>query len=41
MADWMWLIVGFVIGIACCWFVCDLVFPIEVRKDNNDENSDN
>jgi len=29
--DWMWMGVGFVIGIGSAWFVSDLVFPI--KKD--------
>lgn len=29
--DWMWMGVGFVIGISCSWFVCDLVFPIRKK----------
>lgn len=32
--DWMWMGVGFVIGISCAWFVSDLVFPI---KDKNND----
>lgn len=26
--DWMWMGVGFVVGITCAWVVSDLVFPI-------------
>lgn len=26
--DWIWMGVGFVIGISCAWFVSDLVFPV-------------
>lgn len=29
--DWMWMGVGFVIGISCSWFVSDLVFPIRKK----------
>lgn len=29
--DWMWMGVGFVIGIGCAWFVSDLVFPIRKK----------
>jgi len=29
--DWMWMLVGFVIGVGSAWFVSDLVFP--VKKD--------
>ena len=25
--DWMWMGVGFVLGIGCSWAVCDIVFP--------------
>lgn len=40
MRDWMWLVVGFVVGIICCYFVCDLVFPVmEDRREDNDEQS--
>lgn len=28
---WVWMGVGFIVGIACSWAVCDLVFPI--KKD--------
>ena len=31
--DWMWMGVGFIIGVGCSWFVSDLVFPIK-GKDN-------
>jgi len=27
--DWMWMGVGFIVGIGCSWAVCDLVFPIK------------
>lgn len=30
--DWMWMGVGFVIGISCAWLVSDLVFPIRDKK---------
>jgi hypothetical protein len=33
--EWAWMLVGFVVGIACSWFVSDLVFPIMEKK--NDE----
>lgn len=26
--EWAWMLVGFVVGIGCSWFVSDLVFPI-------------
>jgi hypothetical protein len=26
--DWMWMGVGFVIGVGCSCFVSDLVFPL-------------
>ena len=29
--EWMWMGVGFIVGISCAWFVSDLVFPI--KKD--------
>jgi hypothetical protein len=29
--DWMWMGVGFILGIGSAWFVSDLVFPI--KKD--------
>lgn len=32
--DWMWIGVGFVIGVGSSWAVCDLVFPIK-GKDND------
>lgn len=30
--DWMWMGVGFVIGIGSAWFVSDLVFPVRRQK---------
>lgn len=30
--DWMWMGVGFVIGVGCAWFVSDLVFPVRNKK---------
>jgi hypothetical protein len=27
--EWMWMGVGFVVGIGCSWFVSDLVFPVK------------
>lgn len=33
--EWGWMLVGFVVGIGCSWFVSDLVFPIKESK--NDE----
>jgi len=32
--DWMWMGVGFIVGVGCSWFVSDLVFPI---KDKNND----
>ena len=32
--DWMWMGVGFIVGVGSAWFVSDLVFPIKDR--NND-----
>ena len=33
--EWMWMGVGFVVGIVCSCFVSDLVFPVkEVEKDD-------
>ena len=32
--DWMWMGVGFIIGVGSAWFVSDLVFPIK-GKDND------
>jgi hypothetical protein len=34
--DWMWMGVGFIVGIVCSWSVCDLVFPVtkRIRKDD-------
>lgn len=29
--DWMWMGVGFVVGIGCSWLVSDLVFPIRKK----------
>jgi hypothetical protein len=29
--DWWWMLVGFVVGIGCSWFVCDLVFPVRKK----------
>lgn len=29
--DWVWMGVGFVVGIGCSWFVSDLVFPIRKK----------
>lgn len=34
--DWMWMGVGFVIGISSAWFVSDLVFPVK-NKDRDNE----
>lgn len=28
---WGWMLVGFVIGVACCYFVCDLIFPVKKK----------
>jgi hypothetical protein len=30
--NWVQIGVGFVIGIICSWYVCDLVFPIGEDK---------
>jgi hypothetical protein len=30
--NWVQIGVGFVVGVVCSWFVCDLVFPIEDNK---------
>jgi hypothetical protein len=27
--EWMWIGVGYVIGISCGWIVSDLVYPIK------------
>lgn len=29
--DWMWMGVGFIIGIVCSWLVSDLVYPIKKK----------
>jgi hypothetical protein len=29
--DWMWMFVGFVVGVVCSWTVCDLVFPVRKK----------
>ena len=34
--EWGWMVVGFIVGISCSWFVSDLVFPIKNRDRNND-----
>jgi hypothetical protein len=34
--DWMWMGVGFIVGIVCSWFVCDLVFPVSKRYHEDD-----
>jgi hypothetical protein len=34
--DWMWMGVGFIVGIGCSWFVCDLVFPVSKRYTEDD-----
>ena len=31
---WIWMGVGFVVGVVCSWFVADLIFPIK-DKDND------
>ena len=31
--DWMWMLVGFVIGISSAWFVSDLVFPVRNKNE--------
>lgn len=33
--DWVWMLVGFIVGIGCSWFVSDLVFPVkEIDRDD-------
>jgi hypothetical protein len=27
--EWVWMGVGFIVGIICSWFVSDLVYPIK------------
>ena len=34
--EWMWMLVGFVVGIVCSWFVSDIVFPVG-EKTNDEE----
>lgn len=34
--EWWWVLVGFIVGVTCSWFVCDLVFPIK-KKDRRDD----
>jgi len=34
--DWMWMGVGFIVGISCSWFVSDLVFPVSKRYTEDD-----
>lgn len=34
--EWSWMLVGFVIGIGCSWFVSDLVFPVAERKSREE-----
>jgi hypothetical protein len=34
--EWAWMLVGFVVGIVCSWFVSDLVFPVG-EKTNDEE----
>jgi hypothetical protein len=29
--DWMWMGVGFFIGVSCAWCVSDLVFPVKKK----------
>ena len=29
--DWMWMGVGFAVGVGSAWFVSDLVFPIRKK----------
>jgi preprotein translocase subunit SecF len=35
--DWMWMLVGFIVGISSAWFVSDLVFPVVKHKDDDND----
>lgn len=35
--EWLWMMVGFVIGIGCSWFVSDLVYPVKENTKNDEE----
>jgi hypothetical protein len=32
--NWVQIGVGFVIGVMCSYFVCDLVFPVKEKNDD-------
>lgn len=38
--EWGWMLVGFVIGIGCSWFVSDLVYPAKDYRKHDEEWSD-
>ena len=35
--EWGWMLVGFIVGISCSWFVSDLVFPIKENTKHDEE----
>jgi hypothetical protein len=36
--DWMWVSVGFIVGVGCSWFVSDLVFTtVNVKEEDHSE----
>jgi hypothetical protein len=32
--DWNSFLIGMAVGMACAWFVCDLVFPVKNNKED-------
>jgi hypothetical protein len=34
--DWMWMLVGFIVGICSAWFISDLVFPVIDHEDDDE-----
>lgn len=35
--EWAWMLVGFVVGIGCSWFVSDLVYPAKDNRKHDEE----
>jgi hypothetical protein len=35
--EWIWMLVGFVVGIGCSWLVSDLVYPSKDYRKNDKE----
>jgi len=35
--EWFWMMVGFVVGITCSWFVSDLVYPSKDYRKHDEE----